>query len=180
MHRVVVVAGRRIDAPGGPERFPARNRDLVCARLADRLRAADAIAVVASAACGADLLALQAARALGLRFRVVLPFASERFRATSVADRPGDFGPVFDEVIRAAGQDLVVLEGAGEGDAAYAAATRALLDEAAALAAAAAPPAAVRALVVWEGSSRGLGDITEGLGAGARARGFEVESVPTR
>lgn len=178
--RVVVVAGRRVDAPGAPERFPARSRDLVCARIADRLRALGATAVVSSAACGADLLALQAARALGLRARVILPFEPARFRATSVVDRPGDWGPVFDEVCGAAGGDLVVLARAGEGDAAYAAVNRALLDEAALLADAARPRAGVCALVVWEGAPRGEGDLTADLAEGARARGWVVETVATR
>lgn len=180
MDRIVVVAGRRIDAPGTPERFPARNRDLVCARIADRLRVAGATAVVASAACGADLLALQAARALGLRLRVILPYEAARFRETSVVDRPGDFGPVFDEVCRAAAPDLVVLPNAGEGDAAYAAVNRALLDAAAALAGGGAARAEVLALLVWEGERRSGGDLTAELGDGARARGWPVETVITR
>jgi hypothetical protein len=175
---VVVVAGRRIDAPGAPERFPARNRDLVCARIADRLRAIGATTVVASAACGADLLALQAARALGLRARVVLPFDAPRFRETSVVDRPGDFGPVFDDVCSAAGADVVVLGGAWEGDEAYAAVNRALLDEAAALAGETDRGEAT-ALLVWEGTPRGEGDLTADLANGARARGWAVETVAT-
>lgn len=175
---VVVLAGRRIDAPDAPERFPAKHRDLVCARIADRLRATGASAVVASAACGADLLAHQAARALGLRSRVVLPFEAARFRHTSVVDRPGDWGPVFDEVCSAAaaGEDLVVLHGAGDGDQAYAAANAALLDEAAALAG----TGEVRVFVVWDGTPRAAGDLTADLAGRARARGWIVESIATR
>ncbi len=182
MSRIVVLAGRRIDAPGAAERFPPRNRDLVCARIADRLRAAGATAVVASGACGADLLAHQAARAFGLRSRVVLPFEPARFRETSVVDRPGDWGPVFDDVCSAAATagDLVVLKHAGEGDTAYTAANHALLDEAAVLASAASPPAPVLALVVWEGAPRGDHDLTRDFADGARARGWAVETVATR
>ncbi len=180
MSRVVVVAGRRIDAPGAPERFPLRNRDLVCARIADRLRATGASALVASAACGGDLLALQAARALGLQLEVVLPFEPARFKATSVADRPGDFGPVFDEVCRAAGPGLRVLSAPGEGDAAYAAANRALLDAAAALARSTRPPADVLALLVWDGIRREGGDLTADLADAARERGWPVDEIPTR
>ena len=175
---VVVLAGRRIDAPDASGRFPAKHRDLVCARIADRLRATGASVVVASAACGADLLAHQAARALGVRSRVVLPFEAARFRQTSVVDRPGDWGPVFDDVCgaAAAGHDLVVLHGAGEGDQAYAAANAALLDEAAALAGAS---GTVRVLIVWEGTPRGGADLTADLGHRARARGWTVESIAT-
>ncbi len=182
MSRIIVVAGRRIDAPGSTERFPHRNRDLVCARIADRLRSAGATAVVAAGACGADLLAHQAARALGLRSRVVLPFEPARFRATSVVDRPGDWGPVFDEVCNtaAAAGDLVLMKGSGEVHTAYAAANGALLDEAADLAHVASPPAAPLALVIWEEAPRGDGDLTADFAAGAQARGWTVEAVPTR
>jgi hypothetical protein len=71
---------------------------------------------VCSAACGADLLALIVAGQLGLHRRVVLPFAPERFRETSVTDRAWDWGLEYDQVIAAvrAENDLVILENAGE------------------------------------------------------------------
>jgi hypothetical protein len=72
-------------------------------RLVDMLAAERAAVLVCSAACGADLVALEAAERLGLRRRIVLPFAAERFRTTSVTDRPGDWGPLFDRMIAAAG-----------------------------------------------------------------------------
>lgn len=177
---VVVLAGRRIDAEGAiPERFPARNRDLVCARVADRLRALGAEAVVASAACGADLIGHQAARALGIPNRVVLPFDASRFRESSVTDRPGDWGPVFDEVWGAAraGGAALVLEGAGSIDAAYASVNGALLDAAAALAG---PAADVVVVIAWEGLPRGADDLTAHLADLARRRGWAVEAVSTR
>lgn len=181
MRHVVAVAGRRIDAPGArTEGFPLRNRDLVCARIADRLRHVGASGVVASAACGGDLLALQAARALGLRIDVVLPFEPARFREVSVVNRPGDFGPVFDDVCIAAGGRLHVLPGAGEGDAAYAAVNRAVLELAATLAGAADPRADLLALVVWEGARREEGDLTADLADAARERGIAVGEVLTR
>ena len=67
--------------------------------------------VVSSAACGADLLALEQAGGLGLRRRVVIPFDRERFRAGSVVDRPGDWGGLYDSILDAVGAqgDLVVL-----------------------------------------------------------------------
>ena len=61
-----------------------------------------AAVLVCSVACGADLVALEAAERLGRRRRIVLPFAAERFRMTSVTDRPGDWGPMFDRMIAAA------------------------------------------------------------------------------
>jgi len=101
---VVALAGRRIDAPGAdPPRFPPERVPAVRQRLVDMLAAERAAVLVCSAACGADLVALEAAERLGLRRRIVLPFAAERFRTTSVTDRPGDWGPLFDRMIAAAG-----------------------------------------------------------------------------
>ena len=107
------------------------------------------------------------------------PFAPERFRETSVTDRPGDWGPLFDRIIgevRADG-DVVVL-GLDEGDdATYAAANEAILNEAEALAGG--ELAQVVAIIVWEGRSRGEGDLTEAFANLARARRHPVRVVLT-
>src|SRR6267378_3813558 len=93
---VVALAGRRIDLPGTqPPRFPLDNIGTVGRRFAEALDKVHAVALVCSAACGADLVALEQAERLGLRRRIVLPFRRERFRSTSVTDRPGDWGPLF-------------------------------------------------------------------------------------
>ncbi len=135
--------------------------------------------LVCSAACGADLIALDVAGVLGLRRRVILPFAPERFRESSVTDRPGDWGPLFDRIIeevRAKG-DVVVLDLDEGDDATYAAANDAILDEAETLAGG--EPAQVVAIIVWEGGSRGEGDLTEAFATLARARGHPVREVLT-
>src|SRR5262245_17790079 len=86
---VVAFAGRRID-PVNPEivRFPFANKEALGSAISEALKAERAAVLVASAACGSDLVALQAAADLGLRNRIVLPFAREIFRKTSVTDRP--------------------------------------------------------------------------------------------
>ena len=182
MNSIVALAGRRIDAPGSVERFPAKNRDLVCARITDRLREIGATVIIASAACGADLLGHQAARALGIRSRVFLPFDRATFRAKSVVDRPGDWGPVFDDVCDAAeaAGDLVVNATTTDENAAYAAANRAILDDAAALAGLVKSVVRVLALVVWEGAPRGAEDLTADFAEGARRRRWAIETVATR
>ena len=117
---VIALAGRRIDAAGaGSIRFPLEAVPLVRQRVGDLLRQEGARALVCSAACGADLIALEEAGRLGMRRRVVLPFAPAQFRNTSVIDRPGHWGPLFDRVIedvRSAG-DLVVLDLCGDKEA---------------------------------------------------------------
>ncbi len=59
---VIALAGRRIDAADAAmPRFPLENIPLVRKRLADLLVQERAVALVCSAACGADLIALEEA-----------------------------------------------------------------------------------------------------------------------
>ena len=99
---IVAVAGRRVDAADTQTtRFPHGNVDAVRAALSRTLENAAAMLVVASAACGSDLLALDAASVLGIRVRIILPFAPEVFRETSVVDRPQPayWGNLYDRLI---------------------------------------------------------------------------------
>src|SRR4051812_3874212 len=111
---VLALAGRRIDARNTKEpRFPHDAIPTVRRRLTDLFVKERAVALVCSAACGSDLIALEEAERLGIRRRIVLPFPPERFRETSVTDRPGNWGPVFDRIVAVAAEagDLVVLTG---------------------------------------------------------------------
>lgn len=176
---VAALAGRRPDpADAETARFPLANAAAVRAGLKEVLRESGAQTLVASAACGADLLGLQAAGELGMRRVVVLPFDADRFRESSVVDRPGEWGDAYDAVIadaRARG-DLEVLEHAGDDDAAYAAVTAALVERAAALAGEASSTLAV---IAWEGAPRGPGDQTGAFRDRARALGMAVKEVNT-
>ena len=189
---IVALAGRRIDPPNpDTRRFPLGNAPIVRERLRVLFLGCRADTLVCSAACGADLLALAVAASLGLRRRVVLPFEPGRFRETSVVDRPGDWGTLFDRLIDTVARegDLVVLPGEPEGDAAYAAANQAILDEGGRLAQArdlaadlhgtAGEMEPLLAVVVWDGKSRGNGDLSARFGAVARARGVPVVDVLT-
>ncbi|MBV8808024.1 MAG: hypothetical protein JO033_05070 [Acidobacteriaceae bacterium] len=148
-------------------------------RVTTLLQANDVTAIVSSSACGADLVALQAADALGIRRRVVLPFSAERFRVSSVIDRPGEWGSIYDNVIDsvAARGDLVELQSNREDGKAYAAANLVILNEAEALARESRQDAA--AVLVWDGASRGEGDLTVEFGQTARARGLKILEVKT-
>src|SRR5690349_16640107 len=89
---IVAVTGRRPDPAGAPEaRFPVANREAVAMHLERLLARLRPGALVASAACGADLIALDVARQLRIRRRIVLPCAPDQFRDASVTDRPGDW-----------------------------------------------------------------------------------------
>ena len=179
---VIALAGRRIDADGtDPPRFPLEQVSAVRRRLAEALRQEHAMAVVCSAACGADLVALAEAERLGLRRRIVLPFPPGRFRETSVVDRPGDWGPVFDRLIEAAkivGDLVVIGDGAYGGGSAYAAANEAIVREAQAIARPGGASRRLIALLVWEGSARSEGDAAVGFRILAESAGFEIRNLP--
>jgi hypothetical protein len=177
---VVALAGRRVDAPKAKaKRFPAVN--LICVR--ERIRAAlisrRARVLVCSAACGSDLLALDVAGDLGIRRRIVLPFPRDRFRTTSVTDRPGDWGPLFDRILDEVEKsgDVVVLDDAGDSDQAYSAASHAILEEAASMARQSESHA--EALAVWNGSARGEDDLTATFMREAGQRGLPVAELST-
>jgi hypothetical protein len=181
---IIALAGRRIDPAGADTgRFPLANVPLVRKRLAELFIAERATALVCSAACGADLVALEEAERLSLRRRIVLPFVPERFRETSVVDRPGDWGPVFDrliEVARSTG-DLVVLDrDSDNGDDAYAAANRTILKQARSVVeeGGGARPRLV-AVIVWEGAARSGSDASEGFRSLAATADFTVRFVLT-
>ncbi len=184
---VMALAGRRVDARHADvARFPLGSVGAVQDRLRACFQSVRPSALVCSAASGADLLALEVAAKLGVRSRVILPFDRARFKQSSVTDRQGSWGPLYDRVLdRLPPEDLVVLGAADTGTAAYEATNRAILDEAQALAArvvaGAAPPSGpgVVAVLVWDGRSRGDGDLTASFGDEARRRGIPVEHIPT-
>jgi hypothetical protein len=159
---IAALAGRRIDAAeASPARFPASEIRRVSSEIERALVEEKVQLLVCSAASGADLLALEAARKLRIRSRVVLPFAVSRFRATSVTDRSEDWGELFDQIIapiKAAG-DLVVVDDRlnDSDDDAYAQTTRVILNEAKR---AASPDAAI-AILIWDGKSRGENDFAD-------------------
>ena len=177
---IIALSGRRVDALGAEQpRFPLQNVDLVKADVRRLLQDRQATTLVSSAACGADLIALSEAGSLGLRRRVILPFEPARFRETSVVDRPGDWGALYDQVIAEvqARGDLVVLSKA-EQDNPYAATNTVILEQAVALA----KPTqeAVGILLVWDGASRGKEDFTESFGTEARKLGLPVFEILTK
>jgi hypothetical protein len=99
---IVALAGRRIDAAGAEiVRFPSSTIEKVKARLKTLLGELQPQVLVTSGACGADLLALEVAGELNIQRSMVLPFDTLLFRSTSVTDRPGDWGPLYDQICAA-------------------------------------------------------------------------------
>ena len=178
---IIALAGRRVDASDSKSvRFPStpENLETVRKRILDLLKTKDASALVSSAACGAELLALSAADTLGVRRIVVLPFERSKFRETSVTDRPGKWGSLYDSIldkVQRAG-DLRILHLKSEEDA-YAETNHVIVDEAISLGQELRVP--VGAALVWDGKSRGKGDLTEEFGRYARSRKIAVVEVMT-
>jgi hypothetical protein len=177
--RVIACAGRRVDAPGAvPRRFPPEEVGRVALAIRRAISDPPPHLVMSSAACGADLLFLEAALDAGARARVILPFAPEAFRRRSVEDRPGDWGRRFDDVLRHREDiDLVVLSPGTprtdrEADVAYRRVTNAIVDEAL-------RAGATEALIVWDGHPKSSGDETEAFRKRAIASGWRITDVLT-
>jgi hypothetical protein len=177
---VAALAGRRIDAPDAAvARFPLARRAAVRARLLATLSERRVRALVTAAACGVDLLGLDAAGELGAARHVVLPFDRVRFRLRSVVNRPGDWGALYDAIVREveATGSLTELSYA-DTEGAFVAANRDLLDHAAGVAASLALP--LIAVVAWDGTPRDSGDVTAAFRDEARRRGLAVVELSTR
>jgi hypothetical protein len=181
---IIALAGRRIDADDvDRSRFPSRNVPIVRERLAKLFAQENSVALVSSAACGSDLIGLEEAERSDIRCRIVLPFSPEKFRATSVVDRPGGWGSSFDHLVALAEnqRDLVILEqGGSAADAAYAAVNTLILHEATMLGQTMpGAPHRLVAVIVWEGQPRPDNDLTDDFKTAAIEAGFTLHIVLT-
>jgi hypothetical protein len=175
---VVALAGRRIDAAGAPDpRFPAENVGRVRQELEALFQKEKATHLVSSAACGADIVALEVAAHLGLEARIILPFDAARFRETSVVDRGTEWGPRYDAVIARARQVTVVDPVDGDHDAAYAAVTLRIIEQTRDLAGARSSKAL--AVAVWDDKPRSDTDATKDFLDKAVGAGLAVRVVRT-
>ena len=175
---VAALAGRRIDAVDANEpRFPTQAAPRVKQDIARHLAQQHVAVVVASAACGADILGLEAALELGLLIRIVLPFERVRFRETSVIDRGGAWGDRYDRVLAAA-EHIITLESPLENDdAAYGRATARIIEETTTLAHRLGGRAV--AIAVWDERPRASGDATQDFVERAGRAGMVPVSVST-
>jgi hypothetical protein len=192
---IVAFAGRRIDAPDvETPRFPLSQVNVVQKKIEELFRRDNVKTLICSAACGADLIALRIVQKLGIGYRIVLPFAPERFRITSVMDRPctqeWNWGVLFHQMIGIAqGKGaLVVVETHEDRQAAYQAVNHAILNEA--LQQSRIQPNVsrmelpqdlyeVHAVIAWDGHARGPRDLTLHFAEEARSRGLVVKEILT-
>ncbi len=109
---VLVFTGHMLDRPEREApRFAPAMLDEVAARIRREVERIGPVAAYGSAACGADILSLEAVHAAGGEIHIVLPFPPEEFRRVSVDFLPdGDWGQRFDRLIEAADEIHTVSE----------------------------------------------------------------------
>ncbi len=172
---VVVAAGRRVDAPDAAAvRFPAANVDAVRQKIGDFFGREKASALVCSGACGADLLALQVADQRHVKRYIVLGAEPAEFRKSSVADRPGTWGELFDEAMKGSKVEVLKVPDGQEG---YLETNLKLLDRAQDVAKQLGTD--VMALVIWDEKSRGADDVTDHFLQQAKLRKIPVTQIST-
>jgi hypothetical protein len=174
---VAALAGRRVDPVQGTRcQFPLQNISRVRGLIERELLSHDVQLLVCSAACGADLLALDCAFDLRVSARIILPYDPARFRGSSVVDRPGEWGNLFDRAIENATRigQLVVLQ-LRDAEHPFIAVNHRIIHDAVT----AAGGGTVLAIAVWEGKSRGAEDVTADFVDKARAAGCTQRNIPT-
>lgn len=174
---IACLAGRRIDPiDANAPRFPLYRASAVGIAISTVLVERKISRLVCAAACGADILALEACQALAIPATIVLPFSVAVFREVSVIDRPGDWGPRFDQVIARARvhSDLVELDFTKNDQRAFLEANHEIVARVTA-----ANAGEKFAIVVWDGAKRGEGDATADLADEARQVGLQVIEVLT-
>jgi hypothetical protein len=172
---VIVAAGRRVDAPDATvARFPPQNVPVVRKRIQQALMNQKPIAIVSAAACGADLLLLDVALEMNVSRYIVLPSQAEKFRESSVTDRPGNWGDLYSEALRSSKVEVLNVP---EGQEGYLETNLKLLDRAQALAKE--ERAILSALVIWNQESRGIDDVTAHFLDQAKRRKIPILEIST-
>jgi hypothetical protein len=172
---IIVEAGRRVDASDATVvRFPPQNVPNVRKRIREVLAKQKPSAVVSSAACGADLLLLDAAIEIHVPCYILLPSDPEAFRVSSVTDRPGNWGELYSNAIRTSKVQVLKVP---EGQQGYLETNLKLLDRAQDLAKQ--NHTSVKALVVWNEESRGPDDVTAHFLEQAKLRKIPIFEIST-
>jgi class 3 adenylate cyclase/tetratricopeptide (TPR) repeat protein len=100
---VMAFTGHMIDAPGRPSpRFPAAMERDVASRIEAQVARHSAVIGYSQAACGADLLFLEAVQRAGHETQVVLPFARTDFVRESVEFAGASWVPRFERALERA------------------------------------------------------------------------------
>lgn len=179
---IAALAGRRIDAPGTSEpRFPPGNIDKVKEQLKIFFSENKIDWLVCSGACGADLIGLEAAGESNIKRKMILPFDAVMFRASSVADRPGDWGEKFDAIhdeLKKA-SNIVVLDYDSNDDNVYEKANYDILDIADELLQITGNISEQKkvAIIIWEGTPKNSDDTTDHFRIEALERDYIIKEI---
>lgn len=177
---IVVLAGRRIDeANASVKRFPEQAVPSVKSVLRNFFLKERVTHLISSGACGADLVAQQLAMELAIRQTLILPFDKESFRNTSVTDRGGDWGNIYDAILAQGNEKctITVLEFAADDSAAYANTNLELIRVAKKLTSDSNEP--LMALCLWDGIARSADDATMHFKREALTNGITTKEIDT-
>ncbi len=122
---------------------------------------------------------LLSAEDLAIDTQIVLPFAPEIFRGTSVVDRPRGWGKRFDHALKTvrSHENLISMDCPEQGLSAYLATNAKIIEQAQDIARRL--HTSVTAVVVWDGKSRGAHDITSEFRQTAIKAGLQIKEVCT-
>lgn len=118
---VIIFSGHMVDTPGRRiPRFPAIYVDAVAEQIRLKLDVLDAWIGISSAACGSDLLFIEAMLAREADIQVVLPWRKEEFKQTSVLAAGPEWEGRFDQALEeATSVTFLSQQGAPSGNLGY-------------------------------------------------------------
>jgi hypothetical protein len=118
---VIIFSGHMVDAPGrNVPRFPGKFADAVSEQIRRTLESLDARIGISSAACGSDLLFIDAMLAREADIQVVLPWRKEEFKQTSVLAGGQEWAQRFDRALEdATSVTYLSQQGAPSGNLGY-------------------------------------------------------------
>lgn len=176
---IIALAGRRIDEVNAPyKRFPANSISLVKEKLRRFFLDHMVTHLVCSGACGADLLAHDIAGEMGIRRTMILPFDAKSFRSTSVTDRPGEWGRMYDKMLKEISlSNLKILNYDQADSRAYEKTNEEILNYAETLGND--NQVKVGALIIWEGKSKDSNDTTLHFKLMAEKRSLRILEIIT-
>ena len=96
---IVAFSGHVLDQPGSIPRFPAEAEEMAKREIEVSLEEMDASCGYSSAACGTDIIFLEAMIERGAETHIFLPFAKEEFIETSVRRAGGNWVSRFESVL---------------------------------------------------------------------------------
>ena len=179
---IAVLAGRRVDAADtSTARFPLENVEKVREKMKQFFIANNISHLVCSGACGADLIALDVAGKLSISRKMVLPFDAQTFRSSSVIDRPGNWGEMFDEVYKElnAASDVIILNYTKDENDVYEKANFDILNAADRIFQEMNKTGGKKkaAIIVWEGSPKDSNDTTDHFRQEAKKRMYSIAEI---